>query len=137
MKGPRNVVPPTEMASDPLPGGLPDISFHARPQVEFIRDVGLQGVYFNDLCSQMRIGIVSGKKDTKCDLILNQPPIVLGPSGANATTRPLIVDNGINMDPYQGIFTALHIDILEPLLRTDLTASERLVQQCYIGILVS
>jgi len=134
--GPRNVVPPIEMASDPLPGEFPDISFHTRPQADFIRDINLQSVYFNDLCSQMRLGIVSGKKDTKCDLILNQPPVVIGPSGANATTRPLIANNGTNRDVFQGIFTAMHIDILEPLLRTDLTASERVAQQCYISILL-
>jgi hypothetical protein len=129
--GPRKEVPKHEMASPPNSDGTPDVSFHLRPLEEFIKDSPYRAEWFKILAPHLRIAIGSARIETQVRTMANQPIEKIGGVNLhlNAVTRTLLND--------VGILIVIHIHILEPLLRGDLTQSERLSQQNHVAIIVS
>jgi len=101
----------------------------------------IQSKYLEYLATKCVIGIGSTKNKATCNLSHDTYDVEIGGygSGVNAVTVNITsfynVD-GKKIDAHKGSLIVLHIEMLEALLRTDLTASERLAQQNLVAILV-
>jgi len=100
-----------------------------------------QSQYLEYLATKCVIGIGSTNNKATCNLSHDTYDVEIGGygSGVNAVTINVTsfynVD-GKKVDAHKGSLIVLHIEMLEALLRTDLTASERLAQQNLVAILV-
>lgn len=129
--GARQKVPDDELAFLP-PDGVTDFSVHLRTREEFIQNLGSQLHWFDRLLPIMRRAVASARVESPCHMTPNSSFNIGGEGYAlPATTR------WFNPDPSKRIITALHLELLEPLLRNDLTSSERLAQQLLVANCVS
>ena len=115
---------------------MKDYSFHLRSAEELLAENRSQAYYINLLAPVMRIAIASSRSSSKCNVIAGQHAWDVGGVGCwiSGTTQATF--------PYSGsaqlaIVVTLHLEIVEPLLRDDLTTSERLAQQIEIATVVS
>lgn len=102
-------------------------------------DHGLRDEYLRELDVELNMAIGSAMHGTECTM-RNGRPVIIGGKGPNVegiTELRLLkerVEDEWNVD---GIITTIHLHLLEPLLRSDLTNSERLAQQFYVATTVS
>lgn len=140
MHGPRNIVPQEDSENR---DGKVDTSFHTRPHEEFMATVqsGDNTKWFNQLVGGVNIVIGSRLDGSYCYVSPMFPKRWIGGNEHAATTYPLnhptaSRDGHLHGD-LQGILMAIYLEILQPLLREDLEASERLAQQLHVACLVS
>jgi hypothetical protein len=119
-----------------------DYSFHTRPQKEFIQAVqsNYTHKWFEQLPNGLLLAIGSSKTATKCHIPQSGLDLIVG--GDNGSGFTIGLSTNVN---YKGslrgglrrIVSTLYYELLEPLLRDDLEASERLAQQYYFAVVVN